>query len=134
MDAEEARERLSTRSRPRARTHTPADVALVLSAPILLYVGPVVAATSWVGIGIAVVGMFVVITVPTLRRGRADEPLVPRSAGTWALASGVMSLVSAYSLWLNGPGDQTVTVLLVALLPIGAFVVAMVMLYRRPLR
>lgn len=134
MDAEEVRARLNTRSRPQKRTHTPADVALVLSAPVLLYVGPVVAATSWVGIGLAVVGMLVVVAIPTRRRGRADEPLVPRSAGLWASAAGVMSLVSAYSLWRNGPAQETVAVLLVALLPLVAFAVAMVMLYRRPVR
>lgn len=125
-------EMTSLPNRPR-RKFTAIDLTLGIGAPIIAYIGSIAAGMGSVqGLILTGFAALTIVTFHTIRVGRRNEPRIPPYTRWVAVLVAVITFTTAWNLYKYPQSD--LTIYLVSLTPVAAFLVLLVMMFagRKP--
>lgn len=111
------------------RKFTATDWLLLLSTPVVLYIGGAAAAGGSVS-GLILVGFagLSVITIRTVRLGRLNEPRVSRWSGPGAIMVAVFGFVLSWSLFQD-PVNGSVEQYLWPIIPVALYLIFVIAMF-----
>ncbi len=132
MDSNEARSRLQDLPDQPRRHFTRLDIVLIIGAPLLAFVGGVMAAAgSVIGVIIVAVSSLMVVSVRAIRLSRTDEPVIARFTFPLSIFVAVVVFLTSYNLFTDGPYVSALFLTGLPLLGAALYVVFFVVLFWR---